>query len=167
LNETKGGAARFRLLGCGGINVPCPFVAVLTRGGAAIILLSYPHRVSCPSDSHPLQIQQGYYREGSASDPLDLFWMVLPIIVILIVIVIRVIIVLIPILFFMMGVMRRMMVVMVVWLALGLFGVVRAEISVVGKAFPSDKSHCNKTQCYSPYDSHVVFPKLTDVALFA
>jgi hypothetical protein len=84
-----------------------------------------------------------------------------------IVIDIGVIIVMILIWFFMMDVMRRMMMVMVVGLALDLFGVVRAVISAVGKAFSSDKSHCDHTRRHSYYFSHSVIPKLPDVPLFA
>jgi hypothetical protein len=90
----------------------------------------------------------------------------LPIIV-PIVIDIGMIIVMILIWFFMMDVMRRMMMVMVVGLALRLFGVVRAVISTVGKAFSSDKSHCDHTRRHSNYFSHSVVPKLPDDPLFA
>jgi hypothetical protein len=90
----------------------------------------------------------------------------LPIIV-HVVIDIGVIIVMILIWFFMMDVLRRMMMVMVVGLALGFFGVVRAVISTVGKAFSSDKSHCDHTRRHRYYFSHSVFPKFPDVPLFA
>ena len=84
-----------------------------------------------------------------------------------IVIDIGVIIVMILIWFFMMDVMRWMMMVMVVGLALSFFGVVRAVIRTVGKAFSRDKSHCDHTRRHSNYFSHSVFPKLSDVPLFA
>ena len=50
-----------------------------------------------------------------------------------------------------------MMVVMVVWLALGLFGVVRAVLSVVCKAFSSDKSYCDHSHRYSYYSFSYIF----------
>ena len=90
----------------------------------------------------------------------------LPIIV-PIVIDIGVIIVMILIWFFMMDVMRRMMMVMVVGLALGLFGMVRAVFGTVGKAFSSDKSNCDHAHRHSYYFSHSVVPKIPDVPLFA
>jgi hypothetical protein len=83
--------------------------------------------------------------------------MMLPVIVVVIVIDIGVIVMVIAILFsIMMGVMRRMMVMVVVWLTLVLFGMVRAIISVVRKAFSSDKSHYDHTHRHSSYYSHLV-----------
>jgi hypothetical protein len=90
----------------------------------------------------------------------------LPIIV-PIVIDIGMIIVMILIWFFMMDVMRWMMMVMVVGLALSFFGVVRAVIRTVGKAFSRDKSHCDHTRRHSNYFSHSVVPKISDDPLFA